>query len=125
MFLIPLAQTKKWVNLMSQEISLVTRELTPFRKVSSFNAFLSPPLLPSHVNYALSSTALQINKILGTLIWDNNQVTVIGYSAFSIALSRNRTLKNMPLPMVDFSASLKSTSTFLSFPSSPFLAFDS
>jgi hypothetical protein len=53
-----------------------------------------------------------MNKTLATLAWDNNQVTVTGYAAFAIALARNRTLKNMTLPMGDLSASLKSKAPF-------------
>ncbi|EGC33420.1 hypothetical protein DICPUDRAFT_98559 [Dictyostelium purpureum] len=48
--------------------------------------------------------ALQTNKTLHTLIWDENQTGVVGFSGFQVGLERNLTLKNMPTPLTDIIA---------------------
>jgi len=53
------------------------------------------------------SKALQKNQKLRKLVWDNNSTTIVGFTAFGIALSRNRTLQQMPFPMSDLLASMK------------------
>ncbi|EAL61172.1 leucine-rich repeat-containing protein [Dictyostelium discoideum AX4] len=45
--------------------------------------------------------ALQTNKTLHTLIWDDNLTTAIGFAGFQVGLERNLTLKNMPTPLND------------------------
>ncbi|KAK5582324.1 hypothetical protein RB653_003907 [Dictyostelium firmibasis] len=45
--------------------------------------------------------ALQTNKTLNTLIWDDNLTGVTGFSGFQVGLERNLTLKNMPTPLND------------------------
>ncbi|KAN0050285.1 hypothetical protein ACTA71_003402 [Dictyostelium dimigraforme] len=45
--------------------------------------------------------ALQTNKTLHTLIWDDNLTTAVGFSGFQVGLERNLTLKNMPTPLND------------------------
>jgi len=51
--------------------------------------------------------ALQTNHCLETLKWDLNLTTLQGFYAFHVGLKRNRSVKNMPLPINDISASLK------------------
>eukprot|EP01105_Mastigella_eilhardi_P005915 TRINITY_DN17594_c0_g1_i1.p1 TRINITY_DN17594_c0_g1~~TRINITY_DN17594_c0_g1_i1.p1 ORF type:complete len:1166 (+),score=359.54 TRINITY_DN17594_c0_g1_i1:518-3499(+) len=51
--------------------------------------------------------ALQTNKFLKTLAWDDNGTTVQGFVGFKVGLERNRTLKTMNLPILDISACMK------------------
>ncbi|XP_078400309.1 capping protein, Arp2/3 and myosin-I linker protein 2 isoform X2 [Cetorhinus maximus] len=52
--------------------------------------------------------ALQINTSLGTVIWDRNNTTAVGFVDVASALGRNYTLKSMPLPMSDVSQAYRS-----------------
>ncbi|GAM21013.1 hypothetical protein SAMD00019534_041880 [Acytostelium subglobosum LB1] len=45
--------------------------------------------------------ALQTNKALQTLVWDENATGVVGFIGFTTGLERNLTLKNMPKPLLD------------------------
>eukprot|EP00999_Lentomonas_sp_LEN2_P002621 NODE_4_length_4679_cov_47.469025_g2_i0.p1 GENE.NODE_4_length_4679_cov_47.469025_g2_i0~~NODE_4_length_4679_cov_47.469025_g2_i0.p1 ORF type:complete len:1498 (-),score=347.16 NODE_4_length_4679_cov_47.469025_g2_i0:25-4518(-) len=58
--------------------------------------------------YALSK-AIQINRTVKTLLWDGNSPSLAGYNAFIIAMSRNSTLKFMPLPMLDLTNQMRSS----------------
>jgi len=51
--------------------------------------------------------AIQTNDSLETLKWDTNGTTLQGFQSFAIGLSRNHSLKSMPLPINDVSAALK------------------
>jgi len=53
------------------------------------------------------SKALQTNKTLESLYWDENGVSLAGYQMFRIGLSRNTTLKVMPIPTLDISFSMR------------------
>eukprot|EP01116_Phalansterium_solitarium_P004867 TRINITY_DN1604_c1_g3_i1.p1 TRINITY_DN1604_c1_g3~~TRINITY_DN1604_c1_g3_i1.p1 ORF type:complete len:955 (-),score=337.75 TRINITY_DN1604_c1_g3_i1:456-3320(-) len=48
--------------------------------------------------------ALQTNQKLTSLRWDNNLTTAPGFQIFYLGLKRSRTLKEMPLPLMDISA---------------------
>ncbi len=52
--------------------------------------------------------ALQTNRTLTSLVWDENLTTTIGLQAFKIGLERNHSLKSMPLPLLDIATALKS-----------------
>ncbi|XP_078067073.1 capping protein, Arp2/3 and myosin-I linker protein 2 [Mustelus asterias] len=52
--------------------------------------------------------ALQINTSLGTVIWDRNNTTAVGFLDVANALERNYTLRSMPLPMSDVSQAYRS-----------------
>uniref|UniRef100_UPI00398EC8AE capping protein, Arp2/3 and myosin-I linker protein 2 n=1 Tax=Pristiophorus japonicus TaxID=55135 RepID=UPI00398EC8AE len=52
--------------------------------------------------------ALQINSSLGTVIWDRNNTTAVGFLDVASALERNYTLRSMPLPMSDVSQAYRS-----------------
>ncbi|XP_067905623.1 capping protein, Arp2/3 and myosin-I linker protein 2 isoform X2 [Heterodontus francisci] len=52
--------------------------------------------------------ALQINTSLGTVIWDRNNTTAVGFLDVASALERNYTLRSMPLPMSDVSQAYRS-----------------
>lgn len=58
---------------------------------------------------ALSRT-LQMNNTLESLKWDNNSITYQGYEVFANGLRRNRSLKNMPLPIFDIGNAIKDNS---------------
>ncbi|KYQ93272.1 leucine-rich repeat-containing protein (LRR) [Tieghemostelium lacteum] len=45
--------------------------------------------------------ALQTNKTLHTLFWDDNLIGIPGYVGLQVGLERNLTLKNMPTPLND------------------------
>ncbi|EGG21298.1 leucine-rich repeat-containing protein [Cavenderia fasciculata] len=45
--------------------------------------------------------ALQTNKALNTLVWDDNMTGLAGFAGLQVGLERNLTLKNMPKPLVD------------------------
>lgn len=51
---------------------------------------------------------LQTNHTLQRIVWDDNGTTLSGFVGVEYGLSRNRSLKEMPLPILDISASLKS-----------------
>eukprot|EP01132_Coremiostelium_polycephalum_P009748 gene9748-11973_t len=45
--------------------------------------------------------ALQTNKTLHTILWDENMTGVSGFAGLLVGLERNLTLKNMPTPLID------------------------
>jgi len=51
--------------------------------------------------------ALQTNKTLRTLTWDDNGVTYPGFVGFKVGLERNRSLKAMPIPILDLTACMR------------------
>eukprot|EP01133_Synstelium_polycarpum_P015678 gene15678-18632_t len=51
--------------------------------------------------------ALQTNKALQTLVWDENQTGVAGFTGLQVGLERNLTLKNMPKPLLDIMAAYR------------------
>ncbi|KAF2075298.1 hypothetical protein CYY_003375 [Polysphondylium violaceum] len=57
--------------------------------------------------------ALQTNKTLHTLIWDENLTTLAGFSGFLVGLERNLTLKNMQTPLTDIIAAHRENPTKL------------
>jgi len=59
-----------------------------------------------HLALALEKV-LQHNKTLETLYWDGNLTTFQGLTVFKIGLARNKTLKKMPLPLLDMAAIIK------------------
>eukprot|EP00029_Vermamoeba_vermiformis_P011290 TRINITY_DN616_c0_g3_i1.p1 TRINITY_DN616_c0_g3~~TRINITY_DN616_c0_g3_i1.p1 ORF type:complete len:1196 (-),score=549.69 TRINITY_DN616_c0_g3_i1:108-3239(-) len=50
---------------------------------------------------------LQHNRSLHTLFWDDNEVTLSGLKIFKIGLERNKTVKKMPLPLLDLANIIK------------------
>jgi hypothetical protein len=44
---------------------------------------------------------LRTNKTLNSLLFDDNRVTLSGYSTINYAIHNNRTLYNLPLPVAD------------------------
>jgi len=52
--------------------------------------------------------ALQINKKLQELRWDDNATTLQGFVNFRNGLLRNRSLKDMQVPVLDITAAIKS-----------------
>ncbi|KAH3760830.1 myosin-I binding protein [Pelomyxa schiedti] len=51
--------------------------------------------------------ALQTNKTLRMLSWDDNGVTYPGFIGFKVGLERNRSLKTMPMPILDIAACMR------------------
>eukprot|EP01100_Stratorugosa_tubuloviscum_P001010 TRINITY_DN1224_c4_g1_i1.p1 TRINITY_DN1224_c4_g1~~TRINITY_DN1224_c4_g1_i1.p1 ORF type:complete len:1158 (-),score=655.33 TRINITY_DN1224_c4_g1_i1:200-3643(-) len=52
--------------------------------------------------------AIQTNTTLTTLWWDDNLTTTQGFQSFKMGLERNHTLRDMPLPVLDIGATLRS-----------------
>jgi Ran GTPase-activating protein (RanGAP) involved in mRNA processing and transport len=50
---------------------------------------------------------IQHNKSLETLFWDENDITYNGLKLFKIGLERNKTIKKMPLPLLDLANIIK------------------
>jgi len=50
------------------------------------------------------SKVLQTNSTLESLYWDENGTSFFGFQIFKVGLSRNSTLKTMPLPILDITA---------------------
>lgn len=44
---------------------------------------------------------LQANSILGTLFWDGNNTSAVGFKKFLYGLRKSTSLKRMPLPVHD------------------------
>ncbi|EGG24398.1 hypothetical protein DFA_06548 [Cavenderia fasciculata] len=51
--------------------------------------------------------AIQVNRTLKTLYWDENLTTTVGLEYFSIGFRRNQSLQHMPLPVLDIGELLK------------------
>ena len=47
--------------------------------------------------------AIQTNKTLTSLVWDDNGTQTPGFQSFLVGLTRNSSIKNMPLPITDIS----------------------
>ncbi|EFA86011.1 hypothetical protein PPL_01244 [Heterostelium album PN500] len=60
------------------------------------------------VGAAALGKLLQSNFALEKLEWDDNSTTLYGLNLFKVGLSRNNTLSNMPIPMRDIAAHVKS-----------------
>ncbi|XP_052230145.1 F-actin-uncapping protein LRRC16A-like [Dreissena polymorpha] len=54
--------------------------------------------------------ALQINNKLKTILWDRNNTSCQGFEDIALALEKNYTLRNMPVPVFDASAALRTES---------------
>jgi len=55
--------------------------------------------------------ALQTNRTLEAIYWDENGVNLIGFNMFLIGLQKNPTLKEMPIPLNDVSDAMKEKPT--------------
>jgi len=50
---------------------------------------------------------LQHNRTMHTLFWDCNEISVTGLKSILLGLQRNRSIRHMPLPLLDLAAILK------------------
>mmetsp|Transcript_36494 Transcript_36494/g.57264 ORF Transcript_36494/g.57264 Transcript_36494/m.57264 type:complete len:1043 (-) Transcript_36494:104-3232(-) len=55
--------------------------------------------------------AIQSNKKLASLKWDGNDTPYGGFARFTHSLSYNKTLKHMPIPVLDVGSALRSKSS--------------
>eukprot|EP01135_Chromosphaera_perkinsii_P005614 Nk52_evm28s355 gene=Nk52_evmTU28s355 len=53
------------------------------------------------------SKALQVNQHLSTVSLDDNQISIQGFTEISLGLTRNTSVKNLPMPFVDISHCLR------------------
>lgn len=58
---------------------------------------------------AALAKVVQINTKMVTLKWDNNGTSFEGFDSFANALRRNKTLKNMSLPICDITGAMRDT----------------
>jgi len=99
------------LNISGGKGSELKHDLTPFIYALATNETLKSVDVSGHQmgnrgGFCLGK-AIQTNETLDTLKWDHNATTLQGFQSFCIGLSRNLTIKNVPLPINDISAALK------------------
>jgi len=99
------------LNISGGKGSELKTDLTPFIYALATNETLKSVDVSGHQmgnrgGFCLGK-AIQTNATLETLKWDHNATTLQGFQSFAIGLSRNLTIKNVPLPINDISGALK------------------
>jgi Ran GTPase-activating protein (RanGAP) involved in mRNA processing and transport len=119
------------IELISSEAPIEKLDLSASRKDNELGTDLLPFIYALATNDSLKSLnisghkmgdkggiaigkALQTNRHLKALEWDDNNTNLAGFVGFNVGLERNTVLINCPLPVNDVASAMKSPSHALS-----------